>query len=115
MSEDCSICGLSLDDEYQHTLSCNHTFHYSCLMKYHSYNKKNNSCPYCRSDCGYLPVISGLKKVIVGVHVKSYEDINNYTINLKCNHIITRGKYKGNKCNKNCLLGYDYCKSHNKK
>ena len=81
------------------TTRCNHQFCQECFW---TWTKKNNSCPYCRSNCGYLPVVSGLKKIIVGVHVKSFDEINNYTINTKCNHIITRGKNKGNKCNKKC-------------
>ena len=32
-SEDCGICGLSIDYKFSHTLKCNHTFHYECLMK----------------------------------------------------------------------------------
>ena len=30
---DCGICGLSIDDKFSHTLICNHTFHYECLIK----------------------------------------------------------------------------------
>ena len=35
--------------------------------------------------------------------------------NHKCQMILTRGKNKGNFCSKNCALGYDYCKIHQKK
>ena len=33
--------------------------------------------------------------------------------NVKCEHIMTRGKNKGNKCGKNCQLGYFRCGLHN--
>ena len=32
----------------------------------------------------------------------------------KCEHILTKGKNKGNQCSKNCRLGYDYCTTHSK-
>ena len=54
--EDCGICGLSLNDKYSYKMSCNHTFHYECLMKTFIKNKEwtskntTNACPYCRSD-----------------------------------------------------------------
>jgi hypothetical protein len=115
MGEECSICGLSLNDEFSHTLKCNHKFHYDCLMKYYISNKNYScTCPYCRQKTDYLPVVDGLKKIYVGIHVKSSDEFENYHINTECNHIITRGKNKGNQCNKKCQLGYKYCKSHNK-
>ena len=46
--------------------------------------------------------------------------LNNAKLSLKidysvqCQHILTRGKNKGSTCNKNCFLGYKYCKVHKK-
>ena len=125
MSEECSICGLDLKDKYCHELKCGHKFHYECLMKSFSSipktNKNNNynNCPYCRSPSDYLPIVNGLKKLIVGVHfetVQEFSDENGFTKNKNnpCQYILKRGKNKGNQCGKNCYLGYDYCKVHKK-
>ena len=121
--EDCSICGLELNEKYTHELSCGHKFHYECLMKTFihtkTYKDNKNSCPYCRDNCGYLPVVNGLKKLIVGVHFAKIQEFtgDNGVTKLKnnpCQFILTRGKNKGKQCGKNCCLGYDYCKIHKK-
>ena len=123
-TEDCGICGLSIDDKFSYTLACNHTFHYECLMKSFQNTpkyKKNiyNQCPYCRKNTDYLPLVNGLKKVIPNVHCfnnttiikeKKEELKNNYSN--KCVFILTRGKNKGNSCGKNCNLGFNTCKTH---
>jgi hypothetical protein len=122
-SEDCGICGLSIDDKFSHTLKCNHTFHYECLMKSfqntHKYKKEYNHCPYCRKNSDYLPLVNGLKKVVPNVHChnntsnikeKKEELKNNYSN--RCEFLLTRGKNKGNSCGKNCSLGYNTCKTH---
>ena len=124
-SEDCGICGLSIKDKYSYTLACNHTFHYECLIKsfnnipYTINKKKSNHCPYCRKNSEYLPLVNGLKKITPGIHCsiesdtisdKNKELIEKY--NQKCGYILTRGKNKGNPCDKNCSLGYGYCKTH---
>ena len=122
--EECSICGLELKDKYCQELNCNHKFHYECLMKSFmntsKLNKNNkNNCPYCRSSCDYLPVVNGLKKLIVGVHFETIQEFidENGIIknkNIYCQYILKRGKNKGNKCDKKCFLGYEYCKIHKK-
>ncbi len=121
--EDCGICGLSIDEKFSHTLKCNHTFHYECLMKSfqntHKYKKEYNHCPYCRKNSEYLPLVNGLKKVVPNVHChnntsnikeKKEELKNNYSN--RCEFLLTRGKNKGNSCGKNCNLGYNTCKTH---
>tara|TARA_E500000178_G_C16974305_1_gene732544 strand:- start:31 stop:414 length:384 start_codon:yes stop_codon:yes gene_type:complete len=127
MEEECGICGLNIDDKFSYTLNCQHKFHYECLMKTFQNtpkykNKDFNNCPYCRNKSEFLPLVNGLKKVIPGVHtyntssevMKKKEELNdNY--NIKCQHILIRGKNKGNVCSKNCLLGYTFCKTHYKK
>ena len=124
MSEDCAICGLDINDKFSYTLNCNHKFHYECLMKTFQNtpkykNKDFNHCPYCRKKSEFLPLVNGLKKVIPGVHTYSTSseitekknELNN-NFNIKCQHILTRGKNKGNICGKNCTLGYTFCKTH---
>ena len=126
-TEECSICGLELNEKYCYELSCTHKFHYECLMKTFahtpkkSYGKKKvvNSCPYCRKDCDYLPIVNGLKKLLIGVHfatIKEFSDENGFTKNqnTRCKFILTRGKNKGDECDKKSQLGYDYCKIHKK-
>mgnify|MGYP001397928098 CR=1 FL=1 len=117
---ECSICGVCLEKSFTHQLCCGHTFHYECLMKTFIHTKKytsnyNNCCPYCNVKCGYLPVVNGLKKVMIGVHAKNILEIDN-TIDYQkgCKAILKSGKNKGNSCNKNCQLGYEYCRIHNK-
>lgn len=116
--EDCSICGENLKDQFSHTLECGHTFHYNCLCNSFKCLRLNN-CPYCRRKNNYLPIINGTKKIWVGVHLINYddfdiEDVKNINTNVKCNHILTRGKNKGCECGKKCKLGYDKCSFHSK-
>ena len=117
--EECSICGLELKDKYTYELNCNHKFHYECLMKsfmntskLNNKNNKNN-CPYCRSSKNYLTVINGVKKVYPHIHNVDDNYILSYQVK-KCEHILTRGKNKGNQCSKNCKLGNNYCSVHSK-
>lgn len=120
LEEDCAICGLALNEKYPHKLECGHCFHYECLIKsFGTYNvEKNRNCPYCRKKTNYLPLIYGLKKIIPGIHCSFYElkdkkeELKNYQI--KCNHILTRGKRKHEQCGKNCKLGYQQCGIHHK-
>lgn len=130
---ECAICGSPLSESYTHKLSCGHSFHYECLLKSfklknsnYSYYKKNtnNSCPYCRSSHNILPVVNGLKKIDIGIHIKPSEFYNDkglgtmYDKNLKniqnvpCKAILKKGKRKGEVCGKACKLGSYYCGSH---
>ena len=124
MTEECGICGLDINDKFPYTLNCEHKFHYECLMKTFQNtpkykNKDLNYCPYCRKKSEFLPLVNGLKKVIPGVHTYSMsneiidkkQELND-NFNVKCQHILTRGKNKGNTCGKNCVLGYTLCKAH---
>ena len=114
----CSICGEGLNKEYNHTLKCNHTYHYQCLFLSFKH-LKNNNCPYCRDGDNYLPLVNGIKKVVVGIHVKTPSELYNkdgiliYN-NIGCDAVLKRGKNKGNNCNKYCKLGYLKCGLHNK-
>jgi len=118
--EECSICGIDLKDKYQYKLPCNHTFHYECLLKtFVSLNKDtykyNNNCPYCRDKCGYLPIVNGLTKIKVGIHVSKKEEITYNCNHISCQAILQRGKNKGNQCNSmaNYLNG-EFCGKHSK-
>ena len=114
---DCAICGVELSKKFCHQLSCEHNFHYECLLKTFQQStdkyKKYNSCPYCRKKVGYLPYVNGLKKIQVGIHVS--KNTNNYSLvcqNIPCKTILKRGKRKGEECGKNCKLGYNFCTAH---
>lgn len=114
--EDCGICGESLSSKYVYKLDCNHSFHYTCLMESFN-NHKKNKCPYCRTRCGYLPPVNGLKKLIPAVHYGDYETKHNLEEsyeNIKCEYIFIKGKNKGGKCGKNCKIGYNTCILHYK-
>jgi hypothetical protein len=112
--EDCAICGLPLNKNYSHKLNCNHEFHYECLVKtFGSTNR--NKCPYCREKSDYRPPINGIKKFISGIHygdIKTKNELENNHINTTCQYIFVKGKNKGNKCGKNCKLGYNVCNAH---
>tara|TARA_B100001123_G_C15165013_1_gene969053 strand:+ start:518 stop:862 length:345 start_codon:yes stop_codon:yes gene_type:complete len=111
--EECPICGDDLNSKYIHKLDCGHEFHYECLFKSLKFQRKN-ICPTCRAPFKFLPVVNGLKKLEYKIH---YDNTNKHLIkldNIKCNHIISRGKNKGKQCNKNCKLGYFTCSAHTK-
>jgi len=121
--EECGICGLELNEKFSHSLKCNHTFHYECLMKSFQnipkHKKEYNHCPYCRKKSVHLPLVNGLKKIVPTIHCNN-NAADLWTLNLllkneysnKCGHILTRGKNKGSECGKNCVLGYTNCKAH---
>ena len=118
-NEECSICGVCLNDSYSIELSCGHKYHYECLMssfieikKCSQLKKKyKNRCPYCRKICGELPLVNGLKKVIPLIHYKLSDEKPDYE-EKRCIGILKSGKNKGYLCNKKCQFGYDYCKRH---
>ena len=56
-----------------------------------------------------LPIVNGLKKLHYGIHYYDNKPLLNNTL---CNHTLKSGKNKGNKCNKNCKLGYNVCGTH---
>ena len=121
MDEKCSICGEENED-FMIKLDCGHSFHYECSLLTFM-NAKNKQCPYCRREHKCLPVIKGVKKIIPWIHSSFYDyntivDLDNNVINIneyqpqKCNHVLTRGKNKGNTCSRYCKLGYDVCQQH---
>ena len=112
--ECCAICGDSLSKKFVYKLPCNHEFHYECIFKTLVACKSTcNKCPYCRQSFEILEPVNGLKGLKYGIHFKNYDNVPEYT-NITCDHIMTRGKNKGNKCGKNCQLGYYKCGLHNK-
>lgn len=115
------ICACPLSEGYCFTTCCGtpHKFHYDCLLKSLLNDqlwKKSyrNQCPYCRSEIGYLPLINGMKRIYPKIHYSpETEDIPDITeFQTKCQHIIGKGKRKGECCLKNSFLGYSYCKIH---
>ena len=104
----CSICGDNIENEFKHTLKCNHTYHYQCILLSFK-NMNNNECPTCRSNNNFLPLVNGLNKVYEGIHdTTELYKFSNHT----CDMVLKKGKNKGKKCSKNCILGRDYCKVH---
>lgn len=118
IEEECSICGVNLNNQYSIQLKCKHTYHYECLLCSFIEIKKSsikqnyvNRCPYCRTKCGLLPIVNGLKKISPQIHYKLTDEKPVHE-NKKCQRILKSGKNKGSLCNKNCQLGYEYCKRH---
>ena len=118
MEEDCMICALPLAVIYCEKLPCSHTFHYECLLKTiicgkrQTYNHTNR-CPYCREKIGYLPVINGMTKPLKNIHYGVGMNPPDFP-QIRCQHILLRGKNTGSNCDKKCQLGYTFCKNHNK-
>lgn len=123
VSETCSICGDTMQYKFTQKLKCGHEFHYDCLLKSYSCHKypyvieQNRNCPYCRTKCDYLPLLNGLNKVIPGIHCpvskkKENMELLEEQFNVKCGHILTKGKRKGEECRKKSYLGYFLCETH---
>ena len=117
--DDCAICALPLKDMYCETLPCNHVFHYECLLKTFVAGKRMsykhvNRCPYCRSLGGYLPPINGLPKLIGKIHYNPGGPIPECP-KIRCQHVLLRGKNKGQTCDKKCRMGFVQCKTHHGK
>ena len=113
--ECCGICGELMKNKYSYTLPCNHTFHYECILKTLKTSKSAcNKCPYCRRSFEILEPVNGLKSLVHGIHFKNCDAGLPKYKNVKCEHIMTRGKNKGNICGKNCQLGFFRCGLHNK-
>lgn len=83
----CEICFTEFND-FNVILNCNHKFHINCF-KLSVENKKNKSCPYCRTN------------------------VNNDIIKQisTCQAIVKSGKNKGNQC-KNFSKFNLYCGVH---
>ena len=110
MEEICSICGDDLCKQFPQKLSCNHVFHYDCLMKSFK-GAKNTCCPYCRSVNNLLPLVNGLKKYTNNIHDTS--NVSTFE-NIMCKTILKSGKNKNSECGKWCKLGYYTCQRHTK-
>ena len=116
MSDICYICGDELSNKYIHDLDCSHRFHYDCIVK--SFKASNNrKCPICRNDSSILPMVNCCNGPYINIHydysssLKDIDNLNNYN-HVKCDHVISRGKNKGNLCNKRCVIGFYKCINH---
>jgi hypothetical protein len=108
---DCDICGEPHKCKHIHTLKCNHSFHYECIMKsYISSRDKYNQCPLCRKKQGVLPLVNGLPKLIRGIHYIT-EHPPSYT-SIRCISLLKYGKRKGGECGSKCILGFNVCNRH---
>ena len=112
-SSSCDICGDLLNLKYTHTLpTCNHIYHYECIMKTFMFNKnKCNFCPLCRTKSGLLPIVNGLPKLIKDIHYIHYNNIPEYECK-PCNATLKTGKRKGLECGSKCIIGSHICKRH---
>lgn len=119
MDNECLICGEKSKFKYEQRLCCGHFFHYECIMKSFEYSKDtscgkkihSNYCPYCSKEVGLLPIVNALPKLIKGIHYSIKED-KPETNTILCQGVIKSGKNKGNICNRNCIIGFKYCKLH---
>lgn len=115
MSKTCDICG-EKSNKYIYKLNCSHEFHYECLAQSFKHGL-NRNCPTCRTPSYFLPMINGCSGPTNHIHYdynSSMEHINKIKEykHVRCDHILTRGKNKGSKCNKKCVVGYYQCTNH---
>ena len=121
VQDECHICGEADKYKFSIKLSCGHKYHYECIMRTFECDKDtsngkkkySNYCPYCSKDIGLLPIVNGLTSVIKGIHY-NINDEKPTIDHIKCKAIIQSGKNRGTVCNRNCILGYNYCKLHKK-
>jgi hypothetical protein len=106
----CIICGEDINCKYSLSLDCNckSKYHYECIQNTFKHDD-NNKCPYCAKPYLKLPLVNGIKKIDPSIHII---DENNTFENIQCQTILKSGKNKGNKCGKNCKLGYETCQRH---
>ena len=117
--EDCMVCGESLKIGYTEKLACNHVYHYECILKTFQMVKPigthKNRCPYCRKGSGYLTLVNGLTRPLPNIHYNpKLSPKGPEYVPIRCTHLLTRGKHKGQTCDKKCQLGLFVCKAHNK-
>ncbi|CAG8961094.1 hypothetical protein HYFRA_00002637 [Hymenoscyphus fraxineus] len=67
----CSICDQLLYEPW--TLSCGHTYCYSCLCSWFVPNKRKKTCPECRTRIKQIPAPSFLVKQLVEIFIKREE------------------------------------------
>jgi len=105
---DCIICGEKLNKKYSIKMecSCNSEYHYECIFATLK-NEKHNKCPYCQTPNLMLPLVNGIKRIDTNVH-----KVDDNFESVKCQTVLKSGKNKGNKCDKNCKLGYYTCMRH---
>lgn len=135
-NELCLICGLEIEDGSQdegHTLSCNHTFHYQCLvldfniMGREGNSKDGNKCPLCRHSIGFLPLKEPyLKKPVPFAHyIVKKKPLSSTIINLIKGKGIKKAKkkiktdclgktQKGQPCIYKTTNKNGYCNKHQK-
>ncbi len=113
----CYICYDEINNDSEKVvLSCNHHYHYQCVLLVFKSNNGKKQCPYCRSPSGYLPLKPGMLP-IKNIHAE-YKKDKNVPINFipgRCKHILKRGPKAGNQCSLKIKYDSGYCRIHHKK
>ena len=112
--EECEICGDVMSAEQKHTLKCNHSFCYDCLLDSfkgtncnYNYTTNHRICPYCRMGSGFLPMRPGYSYV-KNVHPPSCRFVQK----IQCKGCYKSGKSKGLPCTTMVDKNIGYCKRH---
>lgn len=117
----CMICTLPYNLYDKVTLTCNHTFHESCINEIMK-NEHFVSCPYCKS-CNAKFKLSSLCKYatksgkvcekftladhsLCKFHARYMKKHNN------CNHIFSNGKNEGKRCKNKACKDKLFCEEH---
>ena len=111
----CNICYCEHDSN-SIVLKCKHRYHYECILNSYKLNntKKPRTCPYCREDGGYLPLIQDIKPVknIHREYTKWLSNKKNKSCQ-QCIGVILNGPNKNSRCNSKAKNG-EYCGMHKK-
>lgn len=103
------------------TLKCGHKFHYECIYMTYKSLKGQRTCPYCRKDGGFLPLIPGqMPQQYIHLEYIKLKENPNQPLNIelipnKCKYILKTGKNKGNQCKFGIKNEAGYCNMHFKK
>ncbi len=105
----CIICGENLNEKYSVKLecSCKSQYHYECIFNTLK-NDRYRKCPLCATPDIKLLVVNGVKNIHPCIHIQPEVPFEN----VMCQTLLKSGKNKGNKCDKNCKLGYLTCQRH---
>jgi len=128
-TEPCYICYQIIEDDELETLSCDHKYHYECIVETFKNNRMNSyktrQCPYCRVNVKHLPLKVGYLP-IKDIHLEynnirkskiKIDELENYFIKLcpnKCAMFLKSGPNKGKQCSKNPSSNSKYCALHKK-
>lgn len=118
--KECKICLEVIKKDRLVTLKCNenHTYCYDCIFDWFNSIKNNNNniydtkpftCPYCKQDGGFLPLLPPHTQKIYNIHTNIHlcdcKDCNNeYNVNQEDSNILILNNFN--------ILHVKFCETH---